>query len=200
MCVDKGPLIIVSGQPRAGTSLMMRILDVSGLPIQAKEIGSYEYMRTTELSEDNDWILDLPPWTAIKIFYNSLLHLPMSRGYKLIWMSRRAKEQAKSQRRYAKQTRKWEKERFKFILKVESMYPPYFQHKAPNVDFLKVRFEGLVTDPETVGYALSALLDHKIDMSPVVIRDPKVSEMPLGTLEMQPFKKEIEEEECTQSQ
>jgi hypothetical protein len=192
---DQGPLVIVSGQPRGGTSLMMRILDVSGFPFHAAEYASYEDVATTQMTEQtNDWVLMLKPWTAIKVFYIDLPNLPVARHYKILWMQRYAKNQAASQRRYTKQDRAWELARRKFIIKVNHTYMPFFRDKCPNVELEVVRFEHLVTHPKTVKYQIEEFLGREIDVSPVVIRNPKVSETPLGTLELLPFKKEIKAE------
>ena len=58
-------IIIVSGLPRSGTSLMMQMLDNGGVPVVTDHIrtadpdnprGYYEYERVKKIKEDVSWL------------------------------------------------------------------------------------------------------------------------------------------------
>lgn len=102
------PVIIVSGLPRSGTSMMMKMLEQGGLEIVTDEIreadednpkGYYEFERVKKLPDgDTDWL----PQTAgkvVKIISALLLHLPDDYEYKVLFMRRQIEEILDSQRR-----------------------------------------------------------------------------------------------------
>ena len=58
------PIIIVSGLPRSGTSMMMKMLEAGGLDILTDNIrtadednpkGYYEFEKAKELDKDRSW-------------------------------------------------------------------------------------------------------------------------------------------------
>jgi len=92
------PIIVVSGLPRSGTSLMMQMLEAGGLEILTDRIrtadesnpqGYYEVERVKELDKGGD-----PSWLkeskgkAIKIIAFLLRHLPDTLNYRVIFMQR----------------------------------------------------------------------------------------------------------------
>jgi hypothetical protein len=177
-------VLIVTGQPRSGTSLMMRVLRDSGFPVFADEPGSFETKKAISLGEDNEWMAHLSPGTAVKVLFPHLLHIPIGTPYHFLWMHRNPHEQAKSQRRYSGQTPKWERERRKFIRKLEKSFPPMFADMGP---LLRVSFDRFVKEPEVVAGEVSYFLRvPMLDFGAVTIRDPKCSTLPVGTLEVQP--------------
>ena len=75
-------LIVVSGLPRSGTSMMMAVLQAGGIPLlqddqrpadQHNARGYFEYQPVLQLAEDNSW---LSAGKAVKIVYRLLYHLP----------------------------------------------------------------------------------------------------------------------------
>ncbi len=96
---DKKPFItIVSGSPRSGTSMMMRMLEAGGLsvvtdsfppPDQFNVGGYYEHANVRKLynQQDGSWL-----WMAegkvVKIFYRGIPALPSIYDYLVIFMER----------------------------------------------------------------------------------------------------------------
>lgn len=99
-------IVIVSGLPRSGTSLMMRMLDVGGMPVLTDHIrqanidnpdGYYEFERVKALTKgDIDW-LDNANGHAVKVISALLRHLPSKFLYKVIFMNRDLREVLASQ-------------------------------------------------------------------------------------------------------
>ena len=101
------PVVVVSGLPRSGTSMAMKMLEAGGIsPIQdgirtADEDnpkGYYEDERVKDLHEmeDKSWIGDARG-KAIKIISFLLAHLPEDHNYKIIFMRRHLDEVLASQ-------------------------------------------------------------------------------------------------------
>jgi len=66
--VKADPIVVVSGLPRSGTSLMMKMVETGGIPVLIDGIrtadtdnpkGYYEFERVKELDKgDKDWLPD----------------------------------------------------------------------------------------------------------------------------------------------
>jgi len=101
-------IVVVSGLPRSGTSLMMMMLETGGVPPVVDHLrqadvdnpeGYYEYERVKQLnSGDTLWLADANG-CAVKIITALLVHLPPEYTYKVILMQRRLSEVVESQRR-----------------------------------------------------------------------------------------------------
>ncbi len=102
------PVIIVSGLPRSGTSMMMRMLEKGGLSLLVDGIrspnednpqGYYEFERVKKLPEgDIAWLSDAQG-KGVKIIAALLAHLPNMHTYRVLFMRRRMDEILASQRR-----------------------------------------------------------------------------------------------------
>ena len=101
------PIVVVSGLPRSGTSMMMRMLEAGGLPIYQDGLrhadadnprGYYEAERVKDLAQDASW-LALAAGHAIKIISSLLTYLPPDLRYKIIFMRREMPEILASQQK-----------------------------------------------------------------------------------------------------
>ena len=102
------PITIVSGLPRSGTSMMMKMLEAGGLlpltdNIRAADSdnprGYYEFERVKKLKEgDNAWLVDAQG-KVVKVIATLLLHLPATYTYRIIFMHRAMAEILASQTR-----------------------------------------------------------------------------------------------------
>jgi hypothetical protein len=99
-------LTIVSGLPRSGTSMMMRMLEHGGMKVlvdhQRKPDvdnprGYYEFEAVKKTKEDASW-LDQREGTAVKMVYRLLYDLPCDRSYRVLFMRRKLDEVLASQR------------------------------------------------------------------------------------------------------
>lgn len=100
-------VVIVSGLPRSGTSLMMQILEADGLEIvsdhnrKADEDnlkGYYEFERVKQLRAGDYGWLDEAEGKAVKVISALLEYLPAKYAYKVIFMQRKMEEVLASQR------------------------------------------------------------------------------------------------------
>ena len=100
-------IVVVSGLPRSGTSMMMQILAAGGVPTVTDEFrtadgnnpaGYYEDQRITRLHLDNSWVPSIRG-QAVKIIAPLVHHLPLVEGlqYGVILMLRDVHEIIRSQ-------------------------------------------------------------------------------------------------------
>jgi len=99
-------ITIVSGLPRSGTSLMMRMLNAGGIPALCDEErtpdadnpnGYYEFEDVKRIENYGTWI-DRAPGHAVKMVYSLLKHLPVDREYRIVFMRRHVDEILQSQK------------------------------------------------------------------------------------------------------
>lgn len=100
------PVIVVSGLPRSGTSLMMRMLAAGGVPLltdgqrtadEDNPHGYFEYEPVKALQRDSAW-LPQARGKAIKIISQLLPTLPPDVPYRVLFMRRELGEVLASQR------------------------------------------------------------------------------------------------------
>lgn len=104
---NSAPIIIVSGLPRSGTSLMMQMLNAGGLaPLTDNERsadddnpkGYLEFERVKQLKEgDIAWVANAQG-KAVKVISALLEFLPRGQRYKIIFMRRELEEVLASQK------------------------------------------------------------------------------------------------------
>ncbi|HOC43986.1 MAG TPA: sulfotransferase domain-containing protein [Thermoanaerobaculales bacterium] len=101
------PVIVVSGLPRSGTSMTMKMLEAGGLQPVTDQVrsadednprGYFEDERVKDLAqmEDRSW-LRAARGKVIKVISSLLQHLPEDNYYKVIFMRRNLREVLASQ-------------------------------------------------------------------------------------------------------
>jgi len=101
-------ITIVSGLPRSGTSMMMKMLEAGGLPPLTDKIrtadddnpkGYYEFERVKKLAEGDVAWLSEARGKAVKVISALLTHLPPAYPYRIIFMHRAMPEILASQKK-----------------------------------------------------------------------------------------------------
>jgi len=104
--MDQERITIVSGLPRSGTSMMMKMLEAGGIPILTDRIrsadednpgGYYELERVKQMEHDKAW-LEEARGKVVKVIAALLKHLPPDYAYQVIFMRRTIDEVLASQR------------------------------------------------------------------------------------------------------
>lgn len=99
-------ITIVSGLPRSGTSMMMKMLAAGGLEPLTDNIraadednpkGYFEFERVKQIETDKAWLEDARG-RVVKLISALLKHLPAAYNYKVIFMRRAMPEILASQR------------------------------------------------------------------------------------------------------
>ena len=100
-------LTIVSGLPRSGTSMMMRLLAEGGIPVLTDHVrsadednprGYYEYEPVKETRRDPSWVPGAVG-RVVKMVHLLLLDLPLTYSYRVVFMRRNLLEVVRSQDR-----------------------------------------------------------------------------------------------------
>lgn len=156
----KQPIVIVSGLPRSGTSMMMKMLAEGGLQILTDAIraadddnpnGYFEFERVKQMtSGDRAW-LDDAGGKVVKVISALLEHLPGGYTYKIIFMEREIQEVLASQKKMLDHRGERNK------VNDEEMAAQYRAHLAavkpwlarqPNMEVLYVGYNSMMSDPE----------------------------------------------------
>ena len=104
--MDNEEIIIVSGLPRSGTSMMMRMLEAGGLRVLTDNVrqadednpkGYFELEGAKSIARDTSW-LPQARGKVVKMISALLRHLPPEYRYRIIFMRREMAEVLASQR------------------------------------------------------------------------------------------------------
>jgi len=103
---DRPYITIVSGLPRSGRSMMMRMLAAGGISALTDELrtpdddnpnGYYEFEDVTSMEGNAEWLDDSQGF-LVKMAYSLLMHLPADRDYRIVFMRRDVSEIMRSQK------------------------------------------------------------------------------------------------------
>jgi hypothetical protein len=190
-------IIIVSGLPRSGTSLMMQMLDQGGLPVVTDNIrtadtdnprGYYEYEQVKKIKEDIGWL----PATRGKVFKmisQLLYNLPATERYRVIFMERNMDEMLCSQdkmlERLGRKGAPHDQIKQSYGMHVEKLRDWLARQK--NIRVLYVRYNELVEQPTEQAERVSQFLDGKPSVAgmvqavdPSLYRNRKTASSPAG--------------------
>lgn len=102
---DDDFITVVSGLPRSGTSLMMKMLEAAGLEVLKDDSrpadednpgGYYEFAPVKDTARDAAWV-PLARGKAVKVIYALLRHLPADEQYRVVLVERDLAEVVDSQ-------------------------------------------------------------------------------------------------------
>jgi len=98
-------VVVVSGLPRSGTSMMMQMLNAGGLPVLSDNLrkrdadnpkGYFELEKVKTLQKENGWLKEVEG-RAVKVVAQLLEHLSHQCRYRIIYMERNIEEVIRSQ-------------------------------------------------------------------------------------------------------
>jgi len=182
------PIIVVSGLPRSGTSMMMRMLDMGGVPVLTDEIrapdldnpkGYYEFERVKKLPQgDIAWLADAQG-KAVKIIGALLRHLPAAYTYKILFMRRAIVEVLASQRhmliRRGEDPDGIDDEAMAELFDKHVAQVVAWMEQQPNVSYLDVDYNAVLTDPAPAVRAIQGFLDRPLDLEAMAAAvDPRL--------------------------
>lgn len=156
----KQTIYIVSGLPRSGTSMMMKMIEAGGIraftdnirvPDENNPKGYYEFERVKKLAADNSWVSEARG-QVLKVISMLLEHLPSAFEYKVIFMLRDMEEVLASQaamlHRSGKETGPVSDDALseKFTRHLEHIRE--WLKRQPNMTVLYVNYNTLLQSPE----------------------------------------------------
>jgi hypothetical protein len=172
----RDPIILVSGLPRSGTSLMMKMLAAGGIPPMTDHIrspdednpkGYYEYEPAKKLREgDITWLPDARG-KAVKTISALLEHLPPGYDYKVVFMRRAMPEIIASQRRMlvnrGEDPNKVDDEEMARIFEAHLSKVTGWLERQTHFSVLYINYNDLVADPQDHIDRLDAFFDGRLD-------------------------------------
>jgi len=176
--MDKDYVIVVSGLPRSGTSMMMKMLEAGGLPILTDNLreadannpkGYYEFERVKALSDGDFGWLPEAQGNVVKIVTGLIMNLPPDYKYKVIFMQRAMKEVLSSQKkmlgRLGKEDDKVEDEKMKKIYQEHLKQVNAWITKQPNIEVLYVNYNTMLSDPLDSLQKVNEFLGGEMDVN-----------------------------------
>jgi broad-specificity NMP kinase len=181
-------IVVVSGLPRSGTSLMMSMLDAAGFPPMQDHIrtadednpkGYYEYERVKQMPEgDTAWVKDAKG-KAVKVITALLKHLPKKHKYDVIVMRREIEEILASQRKMLE--RRGEDPNKVADQEMADLFSRHFSEtmdwvKAQkNIRFVEISYNQLLEAPEEQVEKVNQFLGGELDTAAMLAKiDPKL--------------------------
>ena len=172
------PIVVVSGLPRSGTSMMMRMLQLGGMDVACDNIrkkdednprGYFELERVKSLKGDGDksWLGETPR-KAVKVISFLLSDLPDEFNYKIIFVHRHIDEILASQSRmleHRSETNKTSDEDMKSAYAAHLKDVESFLKSKPNFDSFDVQYDHVIRDPETHAKKINEFLGGALDVS-----------------------------------
>jgi Sulfotransferase domain len=185
VALDAQEIAIVSGLPRSGTSMMMRMLDAGGMPVVSDGIrradvdnpkGYYEFEQVKRIKEDASWI----PSTRGKVFKMvSLLlyHLPAGERYRIVLMRRDTDEILASERkmleRLGKNANHASDERMADIFRKHLQHLEGWLDEQSHLSVLQVSYNDVVSEPRGPLERVAAFMGGGLDVEKMVgVVDP----------------------------
>ncbi len=173
----KQPIVVVSGLPRSGTSMMMRMLAEGGLPVVTDELrradddnpnGYFELEVVRQLKEGNSTWLKEANGKAVKVISALLEYLPQDNQYKIIFMERESRETLASQKKMLDHRGEAPK------LNDEEMERQFHEHltvvkpwliRQPNMEVLYVKYNTLLAEPEPFCEQIAEFLEVSLNQT-----------------------------------
>jgi hypothetical protein len=148
-------ILVITGLPRSGTSLMMQIIDKAAVPVlsdgkREKDIsnpeGYFELEAVKGIVQDNSFLNDANG-KAVKIVAPLPIYMNPSLNYRVIFMRRDIDEILRSQEKMLQKDQVSEREKFRTIYDFH-LKKTYRFLKENDIPFLDVNYKELIADPE----------------------------------------------------
>lgn len=156
------PVVVVTGWPRSGTSMMMQMLRDGGVEVvddgvreadNSNPHGYLESAKAKQIQVDNRFVSEAKG-KAVKLVLHTLSHLPSNNNYKVIWMNRPLTEVILSQEVMLGKTAEQVKKYFPFgkAMQMEQQGAEIFKKldAMGNVEILEVEYSDCLSAPNSV--------------------------------------------------
>lgn len=171
-------VVVVSGLPRSGTSMMMRMLDAAGLPIltdnertadEDNPKGYYEHERVKDLEQEADksWVR-AGRGKVVKVISHLLKDLPSDNYYKIIFMRRDVAEIVASQNKMLERRGETNpiddgKTREYYLRHIVDVR--FLVRNRANMEMIEVQYREALDDPRAFVTAVNAFLGGGLDVA-----------------------------------
>ena len=182
------PVILVSGLPRSGTSMAMKMLDAGGLSVIQDGIreadednpkGYFEDERIKDLAEmeDKGWFRDLRG-RVIKVVSSLLQYLPADNFYRVVFVRRDLHEVLASQQKMLDRRGELNESEDEAMLKMYEQHLEKVQFQLrfrENFDVLYINYRDVLTDPRREAGRLNDFFEGQLDVDAMAaVVDPNL--------------------------
>jgi len=177
---DSEPITIVSGLPRSGTSMMMRMLEAGGVspltdhvrkPDEDNPLGYYELEAVKQTKKDASW-LQQACGKAVKMVYRLLYDLPPDHRYRVVFMRRKLEEVIASQdlmlSRRGRRADTLSRDRLRGLFEEQLHEFERWVARQPNFQILDVSYNDVLADPRAAAQAVNQFLGGALDVEGMV--------------------------------
>ena len=182
------PVVVVSGLPRSGTSMAMKMLEAGGLEVVTDEIreadednpkGYYEDERVKDLAEtgDRSWVRGARG-KVIKVVSSLLQYLPKDNFYRVVFMRRNLHEVLASQAKMLERREEGSETKDEDMLAMFSSHLDKVQFQLRFRDYfevLYVDYRAVLEDPVREARRLNDFFGGSLDEGKMVeVVDPEL--------------------------
>jgi hypothetical protein len=171
------PVIVVSGLPRSGTSMAMKMLEAGGMPLvtdgqREADIdnpkGYFEDERVLHLAEARDkaWLRGARG-KAVKIISYLLRHLPPDNNYKILFMRRDLAEVLASQAKMLErrgEANDADDGRMRELFETDLWRAGYLLKHASHVEAVEIHYAEVLADPESHARLIARFVGGSLDV------------------------------------
>lgn len=184
---SKPTITIVSGLPRSGTSMTMKMLDAGGIPPLTDHVrtadqdnpkGYYEYERAKKLREgDTDWIPEAKG-KAVKVIGALLMHLPSKFHYRVLFMRREMDEILASQAKMLEnrgEENQVDNETMAVLFTKHLKQIEDWMKSQPNLKYIDVDYNSMLANPTPQVRKINGFLGGNLDEAAMLeVIDPQL--------------------------
>ena len=171
------PIVVVSGLPRSGTSMMMRMLEAGGVEIisdsqRAADVdnpkGYFEFERIKNLEKETDKsYLRAARGKAVKVISFLIKDLPDENDYRVLFMRRDLDEVLASQQkmidRLGSADAEAEAAAMKEAFRNDIARVRVLCRTRPNFELIELRYQEAIADPAAASRAVNQFLGGRLD-------------------------------------
>jgi hypothetical protein len=185
---DPNTIVVVSGLPRSGTSMMMKMLEAGGIPPLTDEIreadrdnpkGYYEFERVKQMDKGDVTWLPEARGKAVKVIAALLKHLPAEYEYQVVFLERDLEETLRSQKKMLDRrgqpsdTIPDEEMAQLFTKHLEQIKE--WLHDRPNFRVIFVSYNDVMASPREQAARINRFLGGRLALEPMVeVIDPEL--------------------------
>jgi hypothetical protein len=171
------PIVVVSGLPRSGTSMLMKMLDAGGMEIMTDSErvadidnpkGYFEYERVKDLERETDksYIRE-GRGKVLKVISFLIKDLPDDNDYRVIFMRRHLDEVIASQnkmiQRLGTEDSTAAEEAMKEAYRNDIVRTRLLCKKRPNFELIEVHYKNTIEDPAATAKRVNAFVGGHLD-------------------------------------
>ena len=181
------PIIIVSGLPRSGTSMTMKMLEAGGIPPLTDQIreadvdnpkGYYEFERAKKLKDGDTVWLPEAQGKAVKLIGALLVELPPKFEYRVLFMRREIREVLASQSKMLErrgEENKVDDDTMALLFEKHVRQVEEWMKKQPGLKYMDIDYNRMLTDPRPQVEAMNKFLGGELDTDAMLtVVDPKL--------------------------